>query len=94
MKTLHTAAPWHIGLQPGPMIYGPQGEHVCDVRIETVMPDERNANARLIAAAPELLEACKLAREALTPARNDEEMTAMNALNAAITKATAQAGGE
>ena len=22
----HTPGPWHVGLKPGPMVYGPQGE--------------------------------------------------------------------
>lgn len=28
----HTALPWHIGMKPGPMIYGQQGEQVADCR--------------------------------------------------------------
>lgn len=55
----HTPGPWHIGMKPGPIIYGPQGEQVADLRAHLLMPDESAANARLIAAAPELLEALK-----------------------------------
>ena len=28
----HTSLPWHIGMKPGPMIYGPLGEQVADCR--------------------------------------------------------------
>lgn len=58
----HTAGPWHIGVrQPSSdkFIYGSKGEEVADCDRKTNFPDENLANARLIAAAPELLEACK-----------------------------------
>lgn len=47
----HTPGPWHIGMRPGPMVYGQLGEQVADCR----GLDESGYNARLIAAAPELL---------------------------------------
>jgi hypothetical protein len=60
MNTKHTAGPWHVGMKPGPIIYGPNGEQVADLRGErktTVIElDEAVANTKLIAAAPELLE--------------------------------------
>jgi len=60
MNTKHTAGPWHVGMRPGPIIYGPLGEQVADLRGErktTVIElDEAVANTKLIAAAPELLE--------------------------------------
>lgn len=52
----HTIGPWHIGMKPGPIIYGPKGEQVCDCR--GMLPvEEIKGNARLIAAAPDLLSA-------------------------------------
>jgi hypothetical protein len=30
--TPKTALPWHIGMKPGPIIYGPLGEQVADCR--------------------------------------------------------------
>lgn len=57
----HTAGPWHIGMQPGPIIYGPKGEQVADLRGErktlVLELDEAVANTQLIAAAPDLLQA-------------------------------------
>lgn len=28
----HTPTPWHVGMQPGPMVYGPLGEQIADCR--------------------------------------------------------------
>lgn len=67
-QTKHTEGPWHIGVrQPASdkFIYGPKGEEVADCDRLTNFPDENLGNARLIAAAPELLEACKYALECL-----------------------------
>mgnify|MGYP000849039856 FL=1 len=30
--TPKTQLPWHIGMKPGPMVYGPLGEQVADCR--------------------------------------------------------------
>lgn len=57
METKHTPGPWHVGMRPGPMIYGPKGEQVADLSADLLMVEERQANLRLIAAAPDLLEA-------------------------------------
>ena len=51
----HTPGPWHIGMRPGPMVYGQLGEQVADCR----GLDESQYNARLIAACPDMLEALK-----------------------------------
>jgi len=53
----HTPGPWHIGMKPGPIVYGPQGEQVANMLPCMLERDEHNANVRLIAAAPALLEA-------------------------------------
>jgi hypothetical protein len=44
-------------MRPGPIIYGPIGEQVADLRGPTLEKDESIANARLIASAPDLLAA-------------------------------------
>jgi hypothetical protein len=61
--TKHTPGPWQFN---GPEIYAPNfrgvREHHYDVaRVLHVMDDEGEANALLIAAAPDLLSACKRA---------------------------------
>jgi hypothetical protein len=52
----------------GGRIYAQQGDdirEICDVGMVNHQSHEDTANARLIAAAPKLLEACKLARSRL-----------------------------
>jgi hypothetical protein len=46
-------------MKPGPMVYGPKGEQVADLRADLLPKDERLANSRLIVAAPDLLEALR-----------------------------------
>lgn len=55
MNTKHTPGPWHIGMKPGPMIYGSDSSQVADLRADLLDRGERAANAQLIAAAPDLL---------------------------------------
>jgi hypothetical protein len=60
MKATHTSAPWKIGVrQPSSdkFIYGPLGEEIADCDRLLNTPQENLGNARLIAAAPELLAA-------------------------------------
>jgi hypothetical protein len=67
----HTPGPWSAGnevlrgeLRPV-LIPGRRGDiHIAHC-LETMQDGEREANARLIAAAPELLEACKTAADLL-----------------------------
>ena len=47
----HTPGPWHVGLKPGPMVYGPQGEQIVGINV-MLDCDEVLANAKFIAAAP------------------------------------------
>ncbi len=60
MKTKHTAGQWEL------QYYGDNGNRKCrihsdNVTIATVAPiDEQQANAKLIASAPELIEALQL----------------------------------
>lgn len=61
-QSKHTLSPWHVLDHPNKeyFVYGPDGNLVanCDGWINHTLADKQ-ANARLIAAAPELLEACK-----------------------------------
>jgi len=52
----HTPGPWHVGLKPGPMVYGPQGEQIVGLNV-MLDSDEVLANAKFIVAAPAMYEA-------------------------------------
>ena len=79
-KHTHTDSPWHLGKRAGtPAIYGKDGAEIAE--IFHVLTPEWRENARLIAAAPELLEAL---RNLTHPMANDEDL--QNAL-AVIAKA-------
>ena len=52
----HTPGPWHVGLKPGPLVYGPQGEQIVGLNV-MLDSDEVLANAKFIAAAPAMYEA-------------------------------------
>lgn len=65
----HTPGPWTLHPTLGEKLDPPQiycnGSTVCTVDTSAPEPGERIANARLIAAAPEMLEALHESREAL-----------------------------
>jgi len=87
----HTPGPWHIGTRSsGRAIYGSKGEEVATFT-GLSMPDEELANARLIAAAPELLDALKWAVQQIEDDLDPDHQTAMDACLAAIARAE---GGE
>lgn len=79
----HTAGPWELAGWNG--ICNSQGEAIATVPHvrghSSITQDEAKANARLIAAAPDLLEACKAA---LT---EGDDYVAMEKIKAAIRKA-------
>ena len=54
----HTPGPWHVGLKPGPMVYGPQGEQIVGLNV-MLDSDEVLANAKFIATAPAMHEAIR-----------------------------------
>jgi hypothetical protein len=61
-KTQHTPGPWiahtaHESLRVPDSVNAECGLHVCDVASYGAAPSQRHANAHLIAAAPDLLEA-------------------------------------
>jgi len=55
----HTPGPWTYPGGTGNFVGGPDRIRVADVGGMERSPEERQANARLIAAAPDLLAACK-----------------------------------
>lgn len=60
----HTPGPWiahtaHESLRVPDSVNAECGLHVCDVASYGSAPSQRHANARLIAAAPDLLEALR-----------------------------------
>ena len=68
----HTQGPWraHVAhanlVTHSDFVCTESGLHVCDVASYGESPDKRNANARLIASAPELFEALREIESALT----------------------------
>lgn len=57
----HTPGPWHVNNNFPWLVNGPPEAPGVIVDTKEHCDDEAEANARLIAAAPELLEACKMA---------------------------------
>jgi len=101
----HTPGLWRRGAKYNEVIAGPDVDpvHICaldlgpfgakDTRLQ---PGDVEANARLIAAAPALLEACKEAREALrlsAPLRKGDGPKLCHAFISVATAIT-QAGGK
>ena len=56
-ETRHTRGPWHVG--EGRLVGGPDRLFVADCSTSDRPAEEQVANMRLVAAAPELLAACK-----------------------------------
>jgi hypothetical protein len=56
----HTNGNWRVWVTPGDTLYINNGDQSIAALVDTgISPEENAANARLIAAAPELLELCK-----------------------------------
>ena len=102
-ETKHTPGPWHIHTEPQPhgcpIVGNGRGLMLAMLSHSVNYPnqrDEANANARLIAAAPDLLEKAQVAMaacERMTEQYGDvafgvDFVTLGNALRAAIAKAT------
>lgn len=58
MNTKHTPGPWRIGDDKALVVAGPRGLHIA--RVATVGMPNSDANARLIAHAPDLLAALRM----------------------------------
>lgn len=91
----HTPGPWVSHAEVAGVIYGQDGHQVCTTPRTTRRETERDANARLIAAAPELLSALRELVEAVAPAvggltLEDWAIEPVAAADAAIAKATGQ----
>ena len=89
----HTPGPWIFDNEIGFIRTDtpPYGE--WDVAKVNIVRAEAKANARLIAAAPELLDALKLMRDAFLDTEGSHgtlEQTATDAADAAIAKATGE----
>ena len=91
-ETKHTPGPWHIGKDPA-HIYAGYTKHVATVHGgDCLPPDVSDANARLIAAAPDLLQSAKAfvtyaTRESQPYEMTIAEQTAFIAMKNAIEKA-------
>lgn len=88
-NTTHTPAPWHV---IDGTICDNYGQDIIGPVLFDSFPDEHQANARLISAAPDLLEASLAAYRALTLDSDMEDDFApeIAALTAAIAKARGQ----
>ena len=77
----HTPGPWFLSREGGHIRYLVRPDaaaNICKLHHTGMDPKESDANARLIAAAPELLEACRVCATALTKAQweQGQEMAA------------------
>lgn len=93
MKTKHTPGPWHVdGFNLTAVIHQighTRWETLCDCSTKGKDIEERKANAKLIAAAPDLLEAAIHAVKALEKLNSgDDGYQAMIELEQAIKRAT------
>jgi len=93
MKTMHTKGPWAVKGTNPPMIYAREGLDIIAMidSMGEMTLDQEAANARLISAAPELLEALELAAADYgldTEDGDDPHSNAIRAVFAAIAKAT------
>lgn len=88
-RATFTPGPWEIvNLQDKLNLYSKENRYCCDQPIATCQPRDINeraydinrANARLIAAAPELLEQCKLFEKVLTYYYGTDKNTAISAI--------------
>lgn len=93
-KHPHTAGPWHMSEQterdglPSILIHGMPEGMLAIVRVGHQGGYYGDANARLIAAAPDLLEMAKWAEAAIAPFSKDPaEKSGIARLRAAIAKA-------
>lgn len=86
----HTSGPWHLGGN-GFIVYSRDGYAICDVKTFHGRNDADAGNARLIAAAPVLLEALAELEDAASVTSDSRVDAARRTARAAIDKATGAA---
>ena len=96
MSAKHTPGPWQISKKSIDAVVTDAGNYVADCGLSIVIPDdEQRANARLIAAAPDMLEALEeIARLPIARTYPDGpciEQADMDMVLAAIQKAKGKA---
>ena len=109
MENKHTPGPWAVSRGAQSYPYSIESgsktiafiKNIKHIRVDTFAIKETEANARLIAAAPELLEVCKLAAELVKTARrhfpksmHNSDKFQLENINAAMGKAIAAAERE
>lgn len=85
----HTKGPWQCGNN---VVFGPEGEPIARIHMPTPDRAEREANSKLISAAPDLLEACEDAlyyvyKDGRTHSADGKKYGYVEALEMAIAKA-------
>ena len=91
MNTKHTPGPWHVGMKPGPIVYGSEGEQVASLVVPMLPEQENRANARLIAKAPELADALAWALEQIEDDLDPCHQQAFAHAHAVLAQATGSA---
>lgn len=73
-KAQHTPGPWHFGA--GRYIFTPGGDTIATMEPDADWEDEQTANARIMAASPDLLSVLKelSSREECMGKENDEDL--------------------
>jgi hypothetical protein len=91
MTHAHTSGPWHLGRRAGnPAIYGKDGTEIAEI-LQGLTPEWRE-NARLIAAAPEMLAHLKMLVLGISEGINiPKDGAAITAAKEAIAKAEGKA---
>lgn len=100
----HTPLPWHVGMKPGPILYGPKGEQVADliddpaITPEILLSKEENrANAAYIVQCcnsfPDLVEALRLTEHTLISGLDGDKEAAIEDALESIRAALKKAGG-
>lgn len=91
MKTKHTPGPWSLDPNPATVwiVSSARTTHVAELpQHPSLDPETTAANAHLIAAAPEMLKALRVAEVALMPDDHSEgDLEALQIVRAAIARA-------
>ena len=85
----HTPGPWHTGTdEDGHVVYNESGGFIADAGLDDGDEGEEAANARLIAAAPDLLAACQEIFDRLNRKRPISEVPGVDAETGAWMRST------